>query len=290
MSCPSFKSVYDEVRLYLGVPYFEFDTPTRLTERNLGFMAGSMYRALDFLESVTGHRPEPSKIKALMEQSNKSKALLDKCMAARGAKPCPMSSRGVELGRLMSVLAPTEDMQALLNAELKACEERIDKKISPCKVGEKHRVYFLQFPHWCSGELRKWLEEKYGAVTVCDGLGYTAGALYEKISSEEDCFRELARALFATPALHGGTLSAPLLLERCIKTAEEYSPDVLLFLGDRWCRQIWSVTKMLSDEMQQKFGLSMFMTDADNIDPTYKDENQLKTLIAEYMDAVICGK
>ena len=290
VGCPSFKSAYDEARMYLGVPYYEFDTPTRLSERNIDFMADGMYRALDFLEGVTGRRPEPAELKRLMEQHGRCKELLDKCAAARSARPCPMSSHMVELGRLMPALGPTEDMEALLKAELETCQKRTEGGESPCSGGEQHRAYFLQSPLWCGGELRGFLEEKYATATVHDGLGFAEGPLYGDFSDDKDCFRELARALFTPPALHGGTLGAPLLMESCRKTVSEYSPDVLLFLGDRWCRQTWAVTKMLSDEMQESFGLSMFMIDADGIDPDYKDEKQLKTLISEYMDAVICGR
>lgn len=282
--CPSFKSAYDEAQTYLAVPHFEFDTPTRLTERNLDYLTAGLDRAMDFLESVTGKRPELSEIRALMEQSEQSKALLDECAAARKASPCPMSLHMTSLGRLMPVLRPERTMRELLVSELALCTQRREG------AREEHRVFFLQCPQWCARELRDFLEEKYGAFTVMDGLGYEEGPLFGDIRTDRDCLRELAGSLFSPPLLHGGTLAAPILLERCIKTVREYSPDVLLFLGDRWCRQTWSVTKMLSDEMQDKFGLSMLMTDADGIDSAYKDEKQLKTLISEYMDTVICGK
>ena len=291
VSCPSFKTSYDDALQSMPqLPHFEFDTPGRLTERNIDFMASFMPRFADFLESITGKRPELSELRRLMEQENRSKELLDCCIEARSAKPCPMSSHSVELGRLMPVLGCTCGMEKLLSRELEQCRARTEKSASPCPSGEKHRVFFMQEPLWCGGELRTWLEEQYGAVTVFDGLGYKQGRPYAAMESLEDCYRGLAARLFEPPALCGGTQEARTVIGGAMEDIEKYAPDTLLFLSDRWCRQTWAITKILSDDIQERFGLSMFMTDADVIDPNYKDENQLKTLISEYMEAVIFGK
>lgn len=290
VACPSFKSSYDEVQTRLGLKYFEFDTPSRLSERNIGYLAGTMPRFLDFLQELSGNRPECSDIRKLMEEKNRAKALLDLCAAQRKNIPCPMSSHMVELGRLMPAIGCTGELTQLLERELALCMERAGQGIGPCPDGEKHRVFFLQAPHWCAPELRRWLEQKYGAVTVMDGMGYSAGPLYNGADGMEDCLRELAAGLFEPPALHGGNRGAQELISGTLSLTEEYAPDTLLFLGDRWCRQIWAVTKMLSDSLHERFGLSIFMTDADGIDPGYKDEGQIKTLVSEYMDTVVCGK
>lgn len=289
ISCPSFKSAYDDARLFLGVPYFEFDTPARFTERNLEFMVQFMSRAVDFLEGITGVRPDTKDLWKLMETSNRARKLLDGSAQLRRTKPCPMSSHMVETGRLMTVFAPTDKMAELLEIEISECERLTKSGFSPCGE-EKHRVFFLQSPMWCGKELRQWLEKEYGSVTVLDGMGYEPGFKYEIASGTQECYTQLARGLFSPSMLHGGTQSAPVLIERCVRAMEEYSPDVLLFLGDRWCRQAWAVSKILADALLERFGFAAFMTDADSYDARYKDEKQLKALISEYMDAVICGK
>ncbi len=289
INCPSFKSAYDDARLFLEVPYFEFDTPTRLTERNLQFMVQFMFKAVDFLEGITGVRPEPKELWKLMEASNRASELLDRSAQLRRIKPCPMSSHMVEIGRLMSVFAPKEEMAELLEKEISECEGRIESGLSPCGE-EKHRVFFLQSPIWCGQELRLWLEKEYGTVTVMDGMGYESGFRYEIAQGTEACYTQLARGLFSPSMLHGGTQAASVLVDRCVRAMEEYSPDVLLFLNDRWCRQAWAVSKILADAMLDRFGLAAFMTDVDSYDSSYKDKRQLKALISEYMDAVICGK
>ena len=290
ISCQSVSSALNLLQGELTVPVYTFHTPTKRSERNIEYMVNEVRELADFLGELTGAKPQLETLRRLMNSNNRAKLLLDDCAKLRAGEPCPMSSHMTELGRLYAALGATGALETPLEAEIEYCRCRAEKGDSPCKNGEKHRAYVLQSPLWCLGELTRWLEEKYDIVTVCDGLGYEYGGLYESAESMEECFAELSKSLFTTPALHGGAQNGMSVLERAVITVDRYKPDVLFFLGDRWCRQSWGLSKMLSDTLQERCGRAPFFTDVDGIDPAYKDLDQIKAQLSEYIEAVVLGK
>jgi hypothetical protein len=49
----------------------------------------------------------------------------------------------------------------------------------------------------------------------------------------------------------------------------------------------WAATKMISDAVQNQYGMPMLMLDVDNTDFRYKSEKEIRTAVSEYMDTVV---
>lgn len=290
VSCPSFSTAQDALMERVKIPTYNVSTPYRMNERTVELCAHQVRELAAFLEELTGNRLDGKTLQRYMEQSNRTKLALDRCSDMRKYEPCPMSSRIMELGRLMPVLAPTKDMEVLLQEELSSCEALAENKYSPCSSGEKHRVFLLQNPIWCGSSIIEWLEREYGAVTVMDGLCYEHGVLYKNTESLDDCILELTEKLFVPPVLHSAATPAKRILELTEDTIRDYGVDVCLFLGSVGCRHAWAVSKMLTDDISKKFGIPTLFADVDSVDAHYKDVNQIKTQIAEFMDTVVNGK
>lgn len=290
IACPSSSTALNAYETRVTIPAFAFDPPTRCSERTMRLCSFQIAQFIDFLERLTGSKLDLKKLRQRMEQTNHSKLLLEQCAIMRRIKPCPMSSHILELGKLMAVLAPTEEMARLLQKELDTCKTLAETGTSPCPGGEKHRVFMLQTPLWCGNSIIRWLELEYGAVTVMDGLGYERGELYERMDTLEDCCFELARVLLYPPLIHGAATPAQRIVELAEGVMRDYDVDVCMFLGSVGCRHTWAVSKMLTDSLRDKFGVSTLFTDVDSVDAKYKDENQIKAQIGEFMDTVIHGK
>lgn len=290
VSCPSFSTAQDAMLERVKIPTFNIATPYRMNERTTLLCSHQVRELTAFLEELTGRSLDEEKLRELMEQANRTKLALDSCVDIRKNKPCPMSSRIMEQSRLMPVLAPLKEMEELLCAELSECKALADKGQGPCPDGERHRIFLLQNPVWCGSEIIKWLEREYNAVTVLDGLCYEPGVPYKELHSLDSCILELTEKLFVPPMLHSAATPAKRILELTETAIRDYDVDVCLFLGSVGCRHAWAVSKMLTEDIFKNFSVPTLFADVDSVDAHYKDEKQIKTQIAEFMDTVVHGK
>lgn len=290
IACPSGGTAAGAYRSHSGLPAFYFDPPPYCTERSMKLCSNQVLQLAGFLEGISGKKAGLNDLRQCMERVNEAKRLLEQCVVMRKKRPCPMSSRVQELSKLMPALAPKGMMKGLLEKELETLQSLGEKGESPCPEGEKHRIFMLQAPLWCSKELTGWLEARYGAVTVMDGLGYEMGVLYEHMDTLEDCFFELSRTIFYPPSLHGAASSSRRLIELSAEAVRDYGVNICLFLGNVGCRHTWALSKMLTDVLREDFGVPTLFADVDSVDTQYKDLNQIKAQISEFMDSVVLGR
>ncbi len=278
--CNSHSTAADALRSLLGMPVFSFDMPKRMNESTIGYLAMQLPEMISYVEGVSGNKLDHDELKRRMSLSNRSNALFMQYAALRAKTPCPMSSRTVFLGEMMSALSPTEEMISLLENEIasfKSCTR---------ETPEKHRVYLLHNMPRRSVELMDWLEEKYSAVTVMDGFG-SYGHVFRPFSTVEEAYRALAEKMFHAPVQHGTVAPVEEVMKAAETAMKDFGADVPIFLGNAGCRHSWSITKMLSDWMQSSCGVSPLLMDIDNVDMRYKSLEEMKVLISEYMDTVI---
>lgn len=72
-----------------------------------------------------------------------------------------------------------------------------------------------------------------------------------------------------------------------ISRLDEYEPDVSLFLGHIGCKHTWASAKIITDMVQEKYGMPTLYLDIDGIDGRYKSNEDIQTSIAEYFDTVV---
>ena len=288
--CDSARSAYKAMEGCINAPAFHFDIPVRKSDNSLEYIEAQLAAFIDFIERLTDKKLDWDKLKYHMTLSNTAGRLLEECVSLRKSKPCPMSSHLNVWNELMSAFSPTEEIISLLNEELNILKTRISSSESPCTEGEKHRVLLLHNMLWQGLDITDWLESTYNAVTVMDGYCLKKREYFENLDNKTECIKTMCRRMLSGSTVHGAGASGEELLSIMDNVIRDYSVDVCIFMGNAGCRHEWASSKMLTDHIQDTFKMSTLMMDIDNTDRNYKSEHDIKTAIAEYMDAVVNKK
>ena len=179
------------------------------------------------------------------------------------------------------------EMGDLLQKELETGEMLIELGMGPCVNGEKHRAALLQNMLWSSSGVMDWLEREYDTVAVMDAFGFQHGDLYQDLDNPRDCYLTMAKKMQNNPMIHGAAGPSENFVYLVDKIFEDYEPDVSLFVGHIGCKHTWASAKMVTDMIQNKYGIPSLYLDVDGIDGRYKSPDEIKAAIAEYMDTVV---
>lgn len=60
-----------------------------------------------------------------------------------------------------------------------------------------------------------------------------------------------------------------------------------IFMGHVGCKHTWASGKIVTDMIQEKYGIPTLYVDVDAIDPRYKSTDELRLQLGEYMEAVV---
>ena len=278
--CNSHVNCSNTVCSLLGVPYFNFDMPKRKSQATIEFLATQLPALVEFIEQVSGNKMDFEKLRELMAVSNKSNALYREYQELRLSRPCPMSSRDIFLSELLYGLSSKESTVSYLKNEIAFC-----KSLTPTKE-EKHRLFLMHNMPYRSIEIMDWLEEKYDTYTVIDGF-VDLSHIYRPFSNQDEMYMSLAEKMFGAPPQHSSVAYLDELLEFVDLAMDKYGADVPIYLGNAGCRHSWSVTKVLSDTIQAKYGIYPLLIDINNVDYRYKGMDEIKSAISEYMETVV---
>ena len=128
------------------------------------------------------------------------------------------------------------------------------------------------------------------AVTVLDGYGLAVRPRFEAPDDRASCLLVMAARMATGSAAHGGGVPGEGKLAALEAILTDYALDVFLFLGSRGCRHEWAESKLASDILHEKYGVSMLLMDMDNTDLRYKSMEEIFGAIAEYMETVVGAK
>lgn len=290
IACDSARAACPETGRYIDAPSLHFDIPQRKDVSSLKYIGMQLSRFIGFMEEISGEKLDWEKVVSRMELYNRSAELLKECEDLRMAHPCPLSSHETVWNELMNAFAPTQEMVKLLEKEIKLCKERIDSGASPCPNGEKHRVLLLHNLLRQGNDISSTLEKDFGAVTVADGYCFGTRELFTELENKKACFEVMCRRMQSGSMAHGAGVTGEELLSSISSLLRDFKPDVIIFLGNRGCRHAWAATKMVSDAVQNQYGIPMLTLDVDNTDFRYKSEKEIETAISEYMDTVVNKK
>ena len=131
------------------------------------------------------------------------------------------------------------------------------------------------------------MEKTYGAITVMDGFGYQNGLFFDEPDDWEKVKLVCAEKLLTVPMIHGATGPTEYWLKVIDKMYDEYNVNVSIFMGHVGCKHTWASGKIVTDMIQEKYGLPTLYVDVDAIDPRYKSTDELRAQISEYMESVV---
>ena len=120
-----------------------------------------------------------------------------------------------------------------------------------------------------------------------DAFGFQGGPMYQHLDDRHDCFRVMGMKFQDNPMIHGASGPSEYHLALVDKIFQEYDPTVSMFLGHVGCKHTWASAKMVSDMVQEKYGLPTLFLDLDAIDGRYKSNDEIKAQISEYFETVV---
>jgi len=284
--CDSSRLAYPAMEKMMNVPTFSFDTPFRRDDRGAEYLADQMEDFIVFMEEHTGHKLDWDKLKFYMENSNRNFELQKKCSDLRKNKPCPLPGRLLVLNGTTNAVACYPEMGDLYAAELEAGQMMVDLGIGACP-DEKYRVAMLQNMIWGAASIMDWMQMEYNAVAVMDAFGFQGDIMYEHMDDRRDCFKVMGKKMQNNPMIHGASGPSENHLAMVDKIFQDYEPNVSMFLGHVGCKHTWASAKMVSDLVQEKYGLPTLYLDLDCIDGRYKSNDEVKAQIAEYFETVV---
>ena len=284
--CDSSRVAYPAMEKIIGVPTFSFDMPYRRDDRGAEYLADQMEDFIKFMEETTGKKLDWDKLKYYMETSNKIFELQRKCADMRKHKPCPLPGRLLVLNGTTNAVACYPEMIDLYEGELEAGQMMIDLGMGACP-DEKYRVAMLQNMIWGHAKIMDWMEKTYNAVAVMDAFGFQGDIYYEHLDDRRDCLKTMGKRMQNNPMIHGASGPSENHVKMVDEIFQQYDPNVSMFLGHVGCKHTWASSKMLTDLVQDKYGIPTLFVDLDAIDGRYKSGEEIKAQISEYFETVV---
>lgn len=284
--CDSSRTVYPAMEKLMKVPTFSFDTPFRRDDRGIDYMADQLEDFIKFMEEQTGIKLDWEKLKYYMESSNRNFELQQKCADLRKHTPCPLPGRLLVLNGTTNALGCYSEVGDLFESELEAGQMMAELGIGVCPE-EKYRVAMLQNMIWGHASIMDWMEKEYNAVAVMDAFGFQGDVMYEHLDDRRDCLRVMAKRMQNNPMIHGASGPSEHHIKMVDEIFQNYDTNVSMFLGHVGCKHTWASAKMITDMIQQKYGLPTLFIDLDAIDGRYKSGDEIKAQISEYFETVV---
>lgn len=288
--CDSSRIAYPNMDIILkkkGVPCFSFDTPFRRDERGIQYLVDQTKRFITWMEELTGTKFDEEKYWEVCRITNRTFEGQAKCADLRKRKPCPLPGRMLVMNGTSNALSGFKEMGDMFETQYELGDMLSQMGMGPCPDGEQHRVALLQNMLWSSAGTMDWLEREYNTIAVMDAFGFQYGDLYQNIGDLEDCLKVMGHKMQNNPMIHGASGPSEHFLYLVDKIFSEYEPDVSMFIGHIGCKHTWASAKMVTDMIQEKYGMPTLYLDVDGIDGRYKSLDEIKASVADYMDTVV---
>jgi len=289
--CDSSRIAYPIMERLYDCPTFTFDCPFRHDAKGFQYVADQIQKFVGWMEEFTGLKWDAAryeKFKDICEKSNRAYAALIALANLRKKTPCVLPGRMLVLNEIIGPLAGTEAVATMLETELEMGNMLIDMGMTATRCPEeKYRVCLMQNMLWSNTGIMDWMEKTYGAITVMDGFGYQDGIIMDDLNDWEKIKRQTAEMMLRAPMIHGATGPTAYWLEVIDKMYADYGVNVSIFMGHVGCKHTWASGKIVTDYIQEKFGIPTLYVDVDAIDPRYKSNDELRAQISEYMESVV---
>lgn len=284
--CDSSRVAYPAMEKILKLPTFSFDLPFRRDDRGVEYLANQVADLVAFMEEQTGTKCDWEKMKHFMEISNKVFDLQAKCADLRKLKPCPLPGRFLVVNGTTNAFPCFPEMLNVYEHEYEAGLMMSQLGMGACPE-EKYRVAMLQNMIWGNSRIMDWMENTYNAVAVMDAFGFQGDVMYQDLDDRFHCYKIMAMRMQNNPMIHGASGPSKHHLEMVDDIFSQYDPNVSMFLGHVGCKHTWASSKMLTDMIQEKYGISTLFVDLDAIDGRYKSAEEIQRQIAEYFESVV---
>jgi benzoyl-CoA reductase/2-hydroxyglutaryl-CoA dehydratase subunit BcrC/BadD/HgdB len=287
-SCDNVKGYHTLGRRY-GIPSFGLERPyLPYTPKAMEHWKNEHKRLIAFLEQQTGKKLDYDRLKETVRLSYRLTELvleIDKLVAH---VPSPMSAECFG-GPLMAMrLFPgTQIAVDYLTGLRDELQERVNNGIAAVK-NERFRVMWSSFaPFWDPG-LLPFLQQKYGAVSVCEVLARWRGQANWLLDPEDP----LGNLAYKTQNSPGNCQYSSSIdwAGQLVDQARQYKTDAAIFNNNWGCKQAGALAPLIRDELMRQCGVPSLILDCDVIDHTFTTRAEVESQMDSFFEMVETSK
>jgi benzoyl-CoA reductase/2-hydroxyglutaryl-CoA dehydratase subunit BcrC/BadD/HgdB len=283
-SCDNVKAFHTLGRRY-GIPSFGMERPHYpFTSRAMDYWKNEHKRLIAFLEEQTGKKMDYDRLKETVRLSYRLTELsldIDRLVAH---VPSPQSFEcfgGVLLAlRLMCGTQEAVDFLTALRDEL---QERVDQGIGAVE-NERFRVMWSSFTPFFDPGLMAVIQQKYGAVSVCEMLARWRGEANWMLDPDDP----LGNLAYRTQLAPGNCQYAPSIdwAGNSVDLARKFRADGAIFFNNWGCKQGAGVGTIVRDELLRHCGVPTVTIAVDVIDATFTNRAEVESQLDSFFEMI----
>jgi benzoyl-CoA reductase/2-hydroxyglutaryl-CoA dehydratase subunit BcrC/BadD/HgdB len=286
--CDNVKSFHTLGRRY-GIPSFGLERSYfPYTAHAMEHWKNEYKRLISFLEEQTGKKLDYDRLKETVRLSYRLTELhleIDKLVSH---VPCPLSPECFS-GTLVAIrLLPGTQKGIDFLTELRdELQERVDKGIGATE-NERFRVMWSSFTPFFDPTLMSFMQQKYGAVSVCDMLSHWRGEA-KWMLDPDDPLGNLAYRTLVAPGncqySNGVDVGANLS-----DKARRFKVDAAIFNNNFGCKTGAGYGPIIKDELMRLVKVPTLTLDCDVLDHTFISRAEVESQMDSFFEMLETSK
>ena len=276
-----------------NVPTFDLDAPYKNNDVAKQYYAGELRRFIEFLERHSGRKYDESKLRAVVEETNKQYELLMEINELNRSTPAPFGSFSGFFPWHMVQNNPisngSPETTRFLETWYDYGKTRLERDRAELEEAERIRLLWIDGPPFWGMELNTLLKEEFGAKIVMDMNAYISASALIDTSTEQSMFEGLASRNTYNPIMVNVVQNTIVeLLERIERIVEAYKIDCVIGPGHMGHKDCSASLGMITDTCR-RIGVPILNYKFDLFDPRYTTIDEMKVIFSTFFDAMGLG-
>ena len=283
-SCDNVKAFHTLGRRY-GIPDFGMERPYYpYTSHAMDYWKNEHKRLIAFLEEQTGKKLDYDRLKETVRLSYRLTELSLEIDGLVAHVPSPMSGEcfgGVLLA--LRLMCGTQDAVDYLTALRDELQERVDNGIAAV-TPERFRVMWSSFTPFFDPTLMAFMQQKYGAVSVCEVLSRWRGQANWMLDPDDP----LGNLAYRTQLAPGNCQYSPSIdwAENIVDQARKFKADGAIYNNNWGCKQAAGLGTIVRDELLRKCGVPTLTIACDVIDNTFTSRAEIESQLDSFFEMI----
>jgi benzoyl-CoA reductase/2-hydroxyglutaryl-CoA dehydratase subunit BcrC/BadD/HgdB len=286
--CDNVKAFHTLGRRY-GIPSYGMERPAYpFTPHAMEHWKNEYKLLIAFLEEQTGKRMDYDRLKETVALSWRLTELhleIDKLVAH---VPCPLSPECFS-GTLMAVRLCTGTQKAVdfLTALRDELQERVDAGIGAVK-DERFRVMWSTFTPFFDPTLMSFMQQKYGAVNVCEMLSRWRGESQWMLDPDDPLGNLAYRTQLAPGNCQYSTGQD--VAANLVDQARLFKADGAIYSNNWGCKTGACYGAITKDELLRQVGVPTLTLNCDVIDNTFISRSEIESQMDSFFEMIETSK
>ncbi len=298
--CDGVALLYSSMRQYWkregwrNVANFDINTSYKDDEQGLKYTADEMRRVIAFLEEHTGKKLDMSKLKEVVDETNRHYELWGDCNDVSRSVPSPYAGfPGLFVWHAVTnspMLIASAQTAEFIQQYTKLGMNKLKTEMDVLQKEEKIRMLWVDIPPFFGIEMVTLLMDEFGAKVVMDIHGFMRASSIVDTSSEQSMLEGLGiRHGFDSMMLRLSNGNIDRLLTDVEWIVKAYSIDCVVgagHVGHKDCNS----SKGLLTETCRHLGVPVLNFNWDSYDDRFTTLGEIETTFATFFEAYELGK